>query len=137
MKNLTIIGLPIIIVIACMLLLWQHVKISRFDSDFHQSLAGTWLQEIENMRCTNIVVADGSFTEQAMLSHPDHTNTYKMVGTWQIKDGNLIETVTSDSNTSALVPRSHSGQIIVVNTNEFIIAWKGSTNKTVWQRVSP
>ena len=132
-----IIGLSVVIVVACVLLVWQHVKISRFDRDFRQSLAGTWSRELENMRCTNIVAPDGSFTEQSTFSHPDRTNTYQMAGTWHIKDGNLIEAVTSDSNKSALVPRTHSGKIIVVNSNEFIMAWQGSTNKTVWQRVSP
>ncbi len=39
MKKLTIIGLLVVIVVACLLLHWQHVKIARFDSDFRQHLA--------------------------------------------------------------------------------------------------
>ena len=102
-----------------------------------QKLAGVWSWQLENMRCTNTVTPNGSFTGQAVFIHPDHTNTYQMRGTWQIKDGRFIESVTSDSNKTALVPRDHSGQIVFVNTSEFIVAWQGSTNKTVWQRVSP
>jgi hypothetical protein len=135
-KKLTIIGLSVAIFVACMLLLWQHVKISR-DRDFRQSLAGVWSWELENMRCTNIVAPDGSFVSQLMFSHPDRTNTYQMAGTWHIKDGSLIETVTSDSNKRARVPRTHSGQIVRMDASEFVVAWQGSTNKSVWQRVSP
>lgn len=137
MKKFAIIGLSVVIVVVFVLLLWQHVKISRFDRDFRQSLAGHWSRELKNYRCTNIVAPDGSFTEQSMFIHPDGTNTYQLAGTWHIKDGDLIETITSDSNPSALVPLSHSGQIIRINTDEFIVAWKGSTNKQVWQRASP
>jgi hypothetical protein len=136
MKKRTIIGFSVVIVVACMLLLWQHVKISR-DRDFRQSLAGVWSWEFANMRCTNAVAADGSFTYQAMFNHPERTNTYQMTGTWQIKNGSLIETVTSDSNEAARVPRTRSGRIVRVNASEFVVTWQGSTNKSVWQRVTP
>jgi hypothetical protein len=39
MKKLTIIGLSVGIVVAGMLVFWQHVKISRFDRDFRQKNA--------------------------------------------------------------------------------------------------
>jgi hypothetical protein len=139
MKKFTIFGLSVVIVAACILLLWKHIKISRDreDSDFRQSLAGAWSWELDNMRCTNMVAPDGSFTSQLMFSHSDHTNTYQMAGTWQIKDGRLMETVTSDSNKSAQVPRTHTGRIVRVNADEFVVTWQSSTNKSVWQRVHP
>jgi len=103
-----------------------------------QKLAGVWSWQLENMRCTNSVAPDGSFTGQAVFIHPGRTNTqYQMAGMWQIKDGRFVESITSDSNKTAPVPRSHSGQIIFTNPNEFVVSWQGSTNKTVWQRVSP
>jgi hypothetical protein len=102
-----------------------------------QKLAGVWSWQLENMRCTNIVAINGSFTGQAVFIHLGRTNTYQMAGMWQIKDGRFIESITSDSNKTAQVPRSHTGQIFFANTNEFVVSWQGSTNKTVWQRVSP
>lgn len=137
MKKFTILGLSVIIVVACMLPFWHYVKISRFDRGFRQSLAGIWSRNVGDIRCTNVVAVDGSFTEQVIFNHPDRTNTYEIKGTWHIKGGNLIETVTSDSNKSALTPRTHSGRVVPINTNGFIIAWQGFTNKSVWQRVSP
>jgi hypothetical protein len=103
----------------------------------NQKLAGVWLRQEAGMRCTNTVAPDGSFTEQAVFVHPGRTNTYQMAGTWQIKDGRFIESVTNDSNMTARVPRSHSGQIVFVNTNEFVVSWPADKSKTVWQRISP
>src|SRR5882762_8821174 len=80
-----------------------------------QKLAGVWSWQLENMRCTNVVAPDGSFTGQAVFIHPRHTNTYQMAGTWQIKDGRFIESITKDGNKTAPVPRSHSGQIYFSN----------------------
>jgi hypothetical protein len=148
MKKLTIIGLLAAIIIACVFLLRYHAKISKDrDEAFRERLAGVWLRELDNlpprvggpqsMRCTNTVAPDGSFTCQQWLSHPDRTNTYQDTGTWHIKDGNLIETVTRDSNEAAVVPRSHSGQIVFVNTNEFVVFWPADKRKSVWQRISP
>lgn len=135
MKRWIIIGFSLLVIIAFILLAWHHTKTSR-DRDFRQSLAGAWSWELYNMRCTNIVASDGSFTSQLVFDHPSRTNTYQMAGTWHIKNGSLIETVTSDSKKSARVPRTLSGTIFRVNANEFVIAWQGSTNKSVWQRVS-
>ena len=130
------VGLSVVIIVGCVSLLWQHAMKSR-DNDFRQKLAGTWLRELANMRCTNIVAPDGSFTCLSWFSHPDRTNTYQDTGTWHIKDGRLIETVSSDSNKAAVVPRSHSGQIVFANTNEFVVSWPADNSKSVWQRINP
>jgi hypothetical protein len=139
MKKFIIIVTPVVILILCVFLLRQHVKISgdRNDGDFRQGLTGAWSCEFFNIRCTNVVAPDGSFTSQLMFSHPGHTNTYKMAGTWHIKDGCLIETVTNDSNVTAPVPRTRNGQIARASTSEFVVVWQGTTNEWVWQRVGP
>src|ERR1700679_1242431 len=93
----------IIIAAACLLLHWRQVKIAKFDADFRQSLAGTWSLEEDNlprgvamplnMRCTNIVAADGSYAELSWFSHTDRTNTYQRTGTWIVKNEHLIQTL--------------------------------------------
>lgn len=148
MNKITIIGLSMVIIIACILLIQDHAKISKDrDEALRERLAGVWLREEDNlphgagmpqsMRCTNTVAADGSFICLSWFSHSDRTNTYQDTGTWHIKDGNLMETVTKDSNKAAIVPRSSSGQIVFVNTNEFAIYWQGTTNTQAWQKISP
>jgi hypothetical protein len=136
MKKLTIIGFLVVIVVVCILLFWQHVKISRFDRDFRQSLAGTWLRQLDNMRCTYDVTPDGSFTCQAIFDHITRTNTYQMTGTWLVKNGNLIETVNRDTNPTARTPRPHAGRIILADARGFTVRWENFTNETVWQRVN-
>lgn len=125
-------------VIASVLLLWHHARISRDreDSDFRRCLAGVWSWEFENMRCTNVVAPDGGFTCHSLFVHPDRTNTYQMAGTWQVEDGRLIEIVKSDSNKTARTPRTRSGRIIRVDTDEFMVAWPGGAYESVWKRVS-
>jgi len=135
MKKLTIIGLPVAIVVACMLLHWQHVKISRFDRDFNQRLAGTWSTEVEIMCKTNVVMPDGNFTSQLIFIHPDRTNTYQQTGIWLVKDGHLIETVKSDTNPTAVTPWTRVGRIIRVDALEFAVRWQGSTDEWVWHKV--
>jgi hypothetical protein len=135
MKKLTIIGLLVVIVVACLLLHWQHIKISRFDSEFRQTLAGTWSSELDNMRFTNVVMPDGSFTNHLIFIHPGRTNTYQETGTWLIKDGKMIETVKSDTNPTALAPRTITGRIIRADAREFAVRWGISPDVYVWQRI--
>lgn len=148
MKKLMIIGLLAAVIIACVLLPRCYASPSKDgDEVLQERLAGVWLRDEENLpsgvgmplslRCTNTVAADGSFVELAWLSHPDRTNTYQDTGTWRIKDGNWIETVTKDSNKAAIVPRVSIGHIVFLKTNEFIISWQGTTNTQTWQKISP
>ena len=135
MKKLTLIGLSVVIVVACLLLHWRHVKISRFDSDFRQSLAGTWSSELDNMRLSNVVMPDGSFTCHLIFSHATRTNTYEETGTWLVKDGNIIETVKSDTNPTARAPRTITGRIIRADAREFAVRWGISPDTWIWQKV--
>jgi hypothetical protein len=147
MKTFAMIGLPVVIIITGALLLRDHARISGArDKDWRGKLAGVWLREEDNlprgvgmplsMRCTNTVAPDGSFICQSWFSHADRTNTYQDAGTWHIQDGNLIETVTKDSNKAAVVPRSCDGRIVFEKSDEFILYWQGTTNTQVWQKIS-
>jgi hypothetical protein len=135
MKKLAIIGLPVVIVVAYVLLHWQHVKISRFDRDFRQNLAGTWSTEVEIMRKTNVVKPEGSFISQLIFIHPERTNTYQQTGTWLVKDGHLIETVESDTNPTAVTPWTRVGRIIRADASEFVVRWQGSPDELLWHKV--
>lgn len=135
MKKLTTIGVAVVLVVACLLLFWRHVRISGFDRDFRRNLAGTWSAKLDNMRLTNIVMSGGSFTSHLIFIHPGRTNTYQETGTWLVEDGKMIETVNSDTNPSSVSPRAHAGRIIRSNTSEFTVQWQGSPDTWVWQKV--
>lgn len=133
MKKLTIIGLLVFVVAVCLLLHWQHVKsVARFDSDFRQQLAGVWLRQETDMRCTNTVAADGSFVELSWFRHTDRTNTYQRTGTWLVKDGHLVETIKSSTNPTEVTPHSDTGRIVRADAGEFTVRWK--LDET-WQRI--
>lgn len=84
MKTFGIIGLLVLFVVACAVQLWQGVKISRFDRDFRQNLAGTWSRELGPMRCTYVVTRNGGFNCEAVFDHVTSTNIYQMTGTWLV-----------------------------------------------------
>ena len=134
MKKLAIIGLLVVMVIACLLLHWQHVKISRFDNDFRRNLAGVWLRQEAGMRCTNAVAADGSFVELSWFSHPDRTNTYQRTGTWLVSNAHLIETIKSSSNPGEVTPHTGTARIIRSDAREFVVRWQNSVER-VWQKI--
>jgi hypothetical protein len=134
MKKLAIIGLLVVIVVACLLLYWQHLKVARFDSDFRQHLAGVWLRQEADMRCTNTVAADGSFVELSWFSHPDRTNTFQRTGTWLVKNGHLIETIKSSTNPTEVKSHTGAGRIIHSEAGEFVVRWQNSV-EAVWQQV--
>jgi hypothetical protein len=136
MKKLAIIGLLVGIVVACLWLHWHHVKISKFDSDFRQSLAGTWSSVLDNMRLTNVVAPDGSFNMQLIFIHTSRTNIYQETGTWLVQDGKIVETVKSDSNPTAPTPRTITGRIIRADAREFAVRWGISPDVYVWLKES-
>ena len=137
MKKLTIIGLLVVIVAVCLLLYRQQVEsVTRFDSEFRQQLAGVWLRQETDMRCTNTVAADGIFVELSWFSHPDRTNTYRRTGTWIVKDGRLIETVKTSTNPTEVTPHSLTGRIIHSDASGFTVRWPNA-KETVWHEVKP
>ena len=137
MKKLAIIGLLIVIVVACLLLHWQSVKIARFDSDFRQQLAGVWLRQEADMRCTNTIAADGSFVELSWFRHTDRTNTYQRTGTWLVKDGCLIEEIKTSTNPIETIPHTNNaGRIVHSDASKFVVRWPNSA-ETVWQKIIP
>jgi hypothetical protein len=137
MKKFTIIGLLVVVVAVCLLLHWQHVKsVARFDSDFRQQLAGVWLRQETDMRCTNTVAADGSFVELSWFRHTDRTNTYQRTGTWLVKDGHLVETIRSSSNPTEVSTHTGAAQIIRSDAGEFVVRWPNSV-ETIWQKIIP
>jgi hypothetical protein len=143
LQKFTIVGFLIVFLVACLLLHWRHVTMARFDRDFRQNLAGTWLREEDNlphevgmpqsMRCTNTVTADGSFIELSWFSHPDRTNTYRRTGTWLVKNGHLIQTLKTSTNPTEVTPWSDTGRIVRADTGEFTVRWKSDET---WQRVT-
>jgi len=134
MKKLAMVGLLVVIVVACLLLRWHYVKIARFDDDFRQQLAGVWSRQEAGLRCTNTVAADGSFLELSWFNNSDRTNTYQRTGTWLVKDGHLIQTITSSTNPTEVTPHTGVGRVVRSDAGKFAVRWPNSV-ETVWQKI--
>ena len=135
MKNLTFVGLLAVIVVVCILLFWQHSKISR-DRGFSQKLAGAWVWEDANVGETYNYSDDGSYTIQEVFTFSNRTNIYQFAGTWQIKDGKIIQIVTTDSHKKASVThRTNSAQIVRLDARDLIV--EVDTNRMELRRITP
>ena len=135
-KFVIIFGLAVVITAACALSFWQNAKTAKLDAAFRQNLAGTWWSNLDNMHLTNMVAPNGMFTTYLAFVHSTQTNTYQETGTWAVKNGVMIETIKSDTNPTTHATRSHVGQILHANTNEFVVQWQGSPDKWNWQKLS-
>lgn len=145
MKKIAIAGLLAASIIACVLVLRYHARISKDrDEAFRELLAGVWLRAEDypphgagmpqSMRCTNTVAADGSFVELSWFSHPHRTNTYRRTGTWLVKNGRLIQTIKSSTNPTEITPSTNAARIVRADARGFTVRWQNS-QETLWQRV--
>ena len=114
MKKYITIGFVTAVLVAIALLSWQHIKTSR-DARTRQNLAGTW------------VVDTGSFTVRPDFSYVGQfTNSTagKIVtneGTFQVRDGFLIDTMTKSSGAHAHVPYITRLRIVRADAHQMVI----------------
>jgi hypothetical protein len=112
-KKTTTIGFIVALLVVATLLSWQHFKPSR-DAKIRMNLPGTWVTDF------------GSFTVRPDGSYIGwHTNSTSGVvtneGTFQIRDGFLINTVTKSSRTNAHVPYVGYLRTIQANDGEIVL----------------
>jgi uncharacterized protein YxeA len=134
MKKIVIIGLLVIVAVVLSLLLWQHHKVAR-DQDFSRKLAGVWSWKYANILETYNFAADGSLTTQDTFTYSKSTNTFQESGTWHIKDGQLTDTITSDTHKRARVPRSSTSRIVRLDANRLIVSI--GTNTMELNKIKP
>jgi hypothetical protein len=132
MKRFTIIGLFIILIILCVLLFWRHAKLTR-DQDMQSRLTGTWtLELLDILRDTNTVASDGSFH----LQEATGTNLFQVTGTWRIKNGDLVDTTTSNTaRIGVRLPHTDIHHIVRLDDSELVALWY-STNEATWKKVA-
>ena len=132
MKKFAIIGLVVAVIILCVLLLWRHDKQAR-DHDLQSRLTGTWTFEFMDMLwVTNTVDSDGSYHSDEATG----TNLFHVAGTWRIKDGDLYETVTSNTaKIGVRLPHTDIHRIVSLDSNELVAFWY-TTNTATWKRAT-
>ena len=74
------------------------------DAEIRQKVVGTWTVDMQSpggisVKGTVTIASDGSFVSNMTIVGHDSKQEVSYEGTWQVKDGALIETVTkSDSS---------------------------------------
>jgi hypothetical protein len=114
MKKLITIGFTIGLLVVVTLLAWRHVRPLR-DAEMFGKLPGTWFLSYGSLD----VHPDGSYVLQFTHSPTDGILTNE--GTFQVRDGLLINTVTKSYRTNAQLPQITRMRIIQMNDREMII----------------
>jgi VCBS repeat-containing protein len=93
------------------------------DADIRQNVSGTWTRDVYG---TMTIAPDGSWSN--MVLNSNLTNFYS--GTWQLKDGVIIMTLTntSVSDESSTIGRTKQYNVIHVDDHHFVYELSGETN---------
>jgi major membrane immunogen (membrane-anchored lipoprotein) len=124
MKNTPIILALSLLLTAC----------SRHDAEFTKQVPGNWKHEGTSTRDTGTYASTTTISPDGTFSYIRQWNerplTYTMAGTWQIKDGFMLMTVTnrSDQNMGAKVGEIIKSRIIRLDDRQFVYEVKGITN---------
>lgn len=106
-----------------------QVGCGRRDAKIQQQVTGTWVVQYGgDIRCTNIIRPDGGYSA-TVTGFPDG-HIISIEGTIVAKDGDLIETVTSDSETNQTVPLVVRGHIISLDEHQMITKWDAKHPET-------
>jgi hypothetical protein len=136
MKKIIIIGFVVALVVASVLL-WQHSK-HPSDAKLARQITGAWTKDTSKMKAfsltdpliyTRTFSTDGSYS--FIWGHQSALVTF--LGTWLVKDGELVVTFTSSHGTGSHQAASVAGQvdhckIVHVDEHQLIYMEGGNTN---------
>jgi hypothetical protein len=100
------------------------------DGKMQKELSGTWMFEARfergsNAEHTMTVAPDGSYA--LTVTFPSRTNgprTIHFKGIFRVEGGFLIDTVTKDSQTNALVPSTNRSRIVRITGRELVLDYE-------------
>lgn len=94
----------------------------RTDVRIQRQVTGTWVVEVgNNIRSVNLIRPDGSYA--AKVTGFTNGSVVMIEGTFRVKNGELVETVTKSSQPNEKVPFTVHGQIIRLNNHEMVAKW--------------
>jgi hypothetical protein len=116
------------------------------DNKIQKTLPGTWVFEARHayggsIQYTVKVAEDASYVCTIVV--PGRTNgpgSIHQEGTWRVKDGVLIDTITKDSQTNAPVPDTSYARIVSIDDQELVVDYVKvpwvvyPTNQTVFRK---
>ena len=76
------------------------------DAELSKRLPGTWILQKSNFRSVITIASNGGYVAQITAPSSNRTDTIYQEGTWQVKDGALIDTMTKDSDETVQLPHT-------------------------------
>ena len=105
-------------IILCLLL----TACGRSDARIQKQMTGMWAVDIgNNVRSLNVIRPDGRFA--AKITGFTNGSVVMIEGTFLVKNGGLVETVTKSSQKDEKVPFVVHGKIISLTPHEMITQW--------------
>ena len=96
------------------------------DAELNGRLPGTWIFErdlrVIHFRSVTTVASNGSYVSQITVTKSNSTpDTLSLQGTWQVKDGFLVDTITNDSDKTVRLPYTKSERILRADERELVV----------------
>jgi hypothetical protein len=106
-----------------------ELKSANSEAELQQQLSGTWKVERDFtngglFQSTVMVASNGIYVCDATNFGSKGVRPVHIEGTWEIKDGFLIDTMTKHSHTNARLPFVSSEKIIHFSTNELVVQYE-------------
>jgi hypothetical protein len=107
------------------------------DTGIRQKIVGTWIVDSHSpsgssMKGTVIILSDGSLVAKVTIIRKNSEEDFEYEGTWQVKDGFLIETVTRSHSRLAVKGHVTRDKIIRLDTHE--LAYQTETGRIVTRK---
>ena len=96
------------------------------DADIQQKLAGTWIKEMNlndgvQVRSVTVFRPDGSYTGKGTIVGSNETQWASEAGTFLVRGGVLILTLTKHSSTNARLPVVTRDRIVRLTDRELVM----------------
>jgi hypothetical protein len=137
MKKVIAIGFAVVFAVV-IVLVWLHFK-HPSEQQIQPEFVGTWTSHSQMGTRTNtstlVCAPDGSYSRRWTATVAGKTSGGTEDGTWQVKDGFLIITMTSN-DVDMQIPPPSTNRIIRIDSQELVL--QGARNgQMVFRKVTP
>jgi hypothetical protein len=117
------------------------------DAEMRKQLLGEWVLELQyptggKFKSTTEITQGGAYTCHIVAEGESNVlRTAELEGTFEIKNGVLIDTMTKHSNTNANLPSVSRGSIVRMNSQELVVRFEQQdgisypTNNVIFRKI--
>jgi len=117
----------------------EQSQTAQSDGEIRSKVVGTWVVDLQSpngmsMKGTVTIASGDKFVTKMILTMGDRKQEMNIEGTWETKDGFLVETITKSDSKLAAVGSVTRDKIIRVDDQELV--YQTEQGKTVTRRRS-